>query len=89
MDRRLNLVMVSETYPPEVNGVARTIAIIVEGLRARGHDVKLVRPRQGPTDRALNETGFHEMLRPGVQSDLAGGRRKRDQSELGEAARPP
>jgi glycosyltransferase involved in cell wall biosynthesis len=67
MDRRLRVVMVSETYPPEVNGVARSIAIVVEGLRARGHDLRLVRPRQGPADRALEETGFGEMLRPGMQ----------------------
>lgn len=67
IDRRLNLVMVSETYPPEVNGVARSIAIVVDGLRARGHSLRLVRPRQGPGDRALVERGFVELLRPGVQ----------------------
>src|SRR6187399_840660 len=67
MDSPLQVVMVSETYPPEVNGVARTVAIMVEGLRARGHDLKLVRPRQGPADRAQVATGFGEMLRPGVQ----------------------
>ena len=67
MDKPLNVALVSETYPPEVNGVARTIAIIVEGLRARGHDLTLVRPRQGPADRALDESGFGEILRPGVQ----------------------
>lgn len=59
--------MVSETYPPEVNGVARTVAIVADGLRARGHEIGLVRPRQGPDDLALVEHGFGEMLRPGVQ----------------------
>ncbi len=67
LDPRLNVAMVSETYPPEVNGVARTIAIIVEGVRARGHALQLVRPRQGPADRAQDERGFGEMLRPGMQ----------------------
>ena len=67
MDAHLNVVMVSETYPPEVNGVARTVAIIVDGLRAQGHALKLVRPRQGPTDQAHNTAGFGEMLRPGMQ----------------------
>lgn len=66
MQAPLHVVMVSETYPPEVNGVARTVAAIVEGLRARGHDLKLVRPRQGPADRAQNGRGFGEMLRPGM-----------------------
>ena len=45
--RRVLLVaMVSETYPPEVNGVARTVGLMAEGLRARGHAVQVVRPRQ-------------------------------------------
>ncbi len=59
--------MVSETYPPEVNGVARSIAIVAAGLRDRGHEIQVVRPRQGLADRALDERGFGEMLRPGVQ----------------------
>lgn len=67
MERRLRIAMVSETYPPEVNGVARTIAIVAAGLRDRGHEIQVVRPRQGPADRALDERGFGEMLRPGVQ----------------------
>jgi glycosyltransferase involved in cell wall biosynthesis len=66
MKRRLNIVFVSETYPPEVNGVARSIARVIEGLRARGHDLRVVRPRQGPEDRARMAAGYGEMLRPGV-----------------------
>jgi glycosyltransferase involved in cell wall biosynthesis len=67
MEPKLRVAMVSETYPPEVNGVARTVAIIAEGLRDRGHDVRLVRPRQGPADRAKDERGLSEVLRPGVR----------------------
>ena len=44
--RTLRIACVTETYPPEVNGVAVTIARLVEGLHARGHDLQLVRPRQ-------------------------------------------
>lgn len=44
--RALRIAIVTETYPPEVNGVAATIACVVEGLRARQHQVQLVRPRQ-------------------------------------------
>lgn len=50
--RVLRLAFVTETYPPEVNGVAATIACCVQGLRARGHQVQLVRPRQDAGDRA-------------------------------------
>ncbi len=38
--------IVSETYPPEVNGVALTVQGLVLGLRGRGHDVVVARPRQ-------------------------------------------
>ena len=46
----LRIALVTETYPPEINGVAMTLGRMVEGLRARGHFVQLVRPRQSPTD---------------------------------------
>ena len=38
--------IVTETYPPEINGVALTVQSLEEGLRDRGHDVDLIRPRQ-------------------------------------------
>lgn len=38
--------IVTETYPPEVNGVALTVHGLEQGLRAGGHTVELVRPRQ-------------------------------------------
>ncbi len=38
--------IVTETYPPEVNGVALTVQGLEQGLRQRGHDVAMVRPRQ-------------------------------------------
>ncbi len=44
--RSLRVALVTETYPPEVNGVAATVARVVEGLRQRDHSLQLVRPRQ-------------------------------------------
>ena len=41
--------LVTETYPPEINGVALTLARLAGGLRARGHTISVVRPRQ-PSD---------------------------------------
>ncbi|AWH24414.1 glycosyltransferase family 1 protein [Stenotrophomonas sp. YAU14D1_LEIMI4_1] len=38
--------IVTETYPPEVNGVALTVQSLEQGLRAAGHEVDLIRPRQ-------------------------------------------
>src|SRR5262249_27460164 len=44
--RQLRLVLVTETFPPEVNGVARTLGRWVDTFRARGHQVEVIRPRQ-------------------------------------------
>ncbi len=44
--RSLRVSVVTETYPPEVNGVATTVSRVVEGLRQRGHELQVVRPRQ-------------------------------------------
>lgn len=43
---RLHLAIVSETWAPEVNGVAMTLGHLVAGLREAGHRVQVVRPRQ-------------------------------------------
>lgn len=58
--------MVTETYPPEVNGVARTVGLMAEGLARRGHAVQVVRPRQHAQDRAASEPGFEELLVAGI-----------------------
>lgn len=42
----MRLVYVTETYPPEINGVALTAERAVRALRAQGHEVMLMRPRQ-------------------------------------------
>ncbi|MFA6311140.1 MAG: glycosyltransferase family 1 protein [Sterolibacterium sp.] len=42
----LRIAVVTETYPPEINGVAMTLSRMVDGLLRRGHQLQLVRPRQ-------------------------------------------
>jgi len=42
----LQLCLVTETYPPEINGVANTLRHLVAGLERRGHRIHLIRPRQ-------------------------------------------
>ncbi len=64
--RSIRVAVVTETWPPEVNGVALTIARFVEGLRQRGHDIQLVRPRQDPADRAAMAAGYQEVLTRGM-----------------------
>ncbi|QSX77158.1 glycosyltransferase family 4 protein [Agrilutibacter solisilvae] len=52
--------IVTETYPPEVNGVALTVQGLELGLRARGHDIAVIRPRQA--HEASLEAQPHELL---------------------------
>lgn len=42
----MHVAIVTETYPPEVNGVALTIERLERGLDEAGHRVSLIRPRQ-------------------------------------------
>jgi glycosyltransferase involved in cell wall biosynthesis len=64
--RSLRIAFVTETYPPEVNGVAMTMARVVEGLHRRNHDVQVIRPRQDRQDGAESSVRFHEVLMRGL-----------------------
>lgn len=48
----MRFAIVSETYPPEINGVALTVASLENGLRELGHQVALVRPRRAGEEAA-------------------------------------
>ena len=64
--RSLYVAMVTETYPPEVNGVARTVGLMAEGLQQRGHFVQLVRPRQNGHDQAASGPRLQEVRGRGI-----------------------
>ena len=46
MTTALHIALVTETFAPEINGVANTLGHLCDGLRARNHRVQLIRPRQ-------------------------------------------
>jgi len=62
----LRVAVVTETYPPEVNGVARTVGLMVEALCERGHEVQLVRPRQRDEPALPIDEGPEQKLVPGM-----------------------
>ena len=66
IQRPLRIACVTETYPPEVNGVAMTIARLVQGLRARQHVVQVVRPRQAADAGAAPADAEPDVLVRGV-----------------------
>ena len=62
----LRIAVVTETWPPEVNGVAMTLAKLVQGLSHRNHDVQLIRPRQTKTDSPMSDASLEEVLMRGM-----------------------
>ncbi len=62
----LRVSVVTETYPPEINGVANTVQQYVRGLGAAGHRVLLVRPSQGQADQPQRKGDCEEHLVTGV-----------------------
>ena len=72
--------IVSETYPPEINGVALTVHGFAAGLAARGHGIDLIRPRQPqlhhdePGIDALDVRGGTLPRYPGLRFGLPAGR---------------
>lgn len=67
--RSLRVALVTETYPPEINGVATTVAQLVDGISRRGHVVELTRPRQEGVDApGVSElSGVGDSLRPSLR----------------------
>ena len=55
MTTALHITLITETFPPEINGVANTLGRLCDGLRARGHQVELVRPRQACDQQAASD----------------------------------
>jgi glycosyltransferase involved in cell wall biosynthesis len=63
---QLRVAVVTETYPPEVNGVAMTLGRLVEGLQLRNHQVQLIRPRQHAADLPQPTATLTEHLQRGI-----------------------
>lgn len=62
----LRIAVVSETYPPEINCVARTIGTMVTELHRRSHSIQLIRPRQHAGDHGDAGTGINTVLVRGI-----------------------
>jgi glycosyltransferase involved in cell wall biosynthesis len=51
--------IISETYPPEINGVSLTVHGLATGLAHRGHTIDMIRPRQHVSH--VDEPGIHAL----------------------------
>ena len=62
----LRIAVVTETWPPEVNGVAMTLSKLIQHLGQRQHTIQLIRPRQDKNDEGLDHAGWSELLLRGL-----------------------
>ncbi len=74
----MRITLVTETFPPEVNGAAGTLHRLVAGLSARGHRLVVVRPRcragraEAPSPDGWEEWPVAGMPLPGYAALRAG-----------------
>jgi glycosyltransferase involved in cell wall biosynthesis len=61
----MRVAIVTETWPPEINGVALTVQSLAQGLAALGHSIEVVRPRQDD-ERAASVAGLDHLPMPGA-----------------------
>jgi len=64
----MKLALVTETFPPEVNGVSMTLGRLAEGLSLRGFEVQVLRPTQKGERKHLDRLGggLSEFLVAGI-----------------------
>jgi len=58
---------VTETFAPEINGVAMTLGRLIEGLLARDCSVEVFRPRQSHRDQPRRNGHYHEHVSAGMR----------------------
>lgn len=66
----MRIAIVTETFMPEINGVAMTIGRLVQGLAERGHSLQVVRPRQNPHHPHGIPAEFDDVTLPGFPIPL-------------------
>ena len=62
----MKLALVTETFPPEINGVAMTFGVIARELGRRGHAVTIYRPRRADLPGDATHPEFIEVPLPGL-----------------------
>ena len=62
----MKLAIVTETFPPEVNGVAMTFGVIARELGRRGHEVTVLRPYRRDLPAASTHPEYREAALPGL-----------------------
>ena len=61
----MNIALITETFPPEVNGVSMTFGVIARELGLRGHRVTVYRPHRADLPAASAHPEYAEVALPG------------------------
>ena len=62
----MKIAIITETFPPEINGVAMTFGVIASELGRRGHQVSVYRPNRADLPGDASHPEFREIAMPGV-----------------------
>jgi glycosyltransferase involved in cell wall biosynthesis len=62
----VKICLITETFPPEINGVSMTLNRLVKGLSKKGHQVHVIRPRQFKNDGHEKPEDYSEHLVLGI-----------------------
>jgi glycosyltransferase involved in cell wall biosynthesis len=58
----MRFLLITDTFPPDINGVARTLLTLAEGLKSRGHDVEVVTTLEADPDQKGDSCKRHTVM---------------------------
>lgn len=58
----MRFLLITDTFPPDINGVARTLATLATGLKQRGHDVEVVTTLEAGPEEAADAVKRHTVM---------------------------
>lgn len=84
----MRVLIVTDTFPPDINGVARTLNTLGEGLERRGHQVSVVTTVEAPERGGLARQVMYSMPLPGYPGLRLGFASSRQMLEVFDDFRP-
>lgn len=78
----MKLLLVTDTYPPDINGVARTLHTWVNALRSRGHEVEVVTTLAGAEGDEAGRRVWGSLPLPGYPGLRIGLASKREMTKV-------
>ncbi len=84
----MRVLIVTDTFPPDINGVARTLSTLGEGLQRRGHEVQVVTTVGDAKGAGLKRHVMHSMPLPGYPGLRFGFSSARQLLEIFDSFRP-